>query len=36
MRRLLKQIATGLAIVGDTMPLEDFSILAKLASTLED
>ena len=36
MRRLLKQIATGQAIVGDTTTLEDFSILAKLASTPED
>ncbi len=36
MRRLLKQIAAGQAIVGDTTTLEDFSILAKLASTPED
>ena len=36
MRRLLKQIAAGEAIVGDTTTLEDFSILAKLASTSED
>ena len=36
MRRLLKQIAAGQAIVGDTTTLEDFSILAKLAATPED
>ena len=32
MRRLLKQIAAGQAIVGDTTTLEDFSILAKLSA----
>jgi acetyl-CoA synthetase len=32
MRRLLKQIATGAEIKGDTTTLEDFSVLAKLAS----
>jgi acetyl-CoA synthetase len=36
MRRLLKQIAQGQAIVGDTTTLEDFSILAKLATAPED
>jgi acetyl-CoA synthetase len=35
MRRLLKQIAAGQAIVGDTTTMEDFSILAQLASTTE-
>jgi len=32
MRRLLKQIASGAEIKGDTTTLEDFSVLAKLAS----
>ena len=32
MRRLLKQIAAGNAVTGDTTTLEDFSILAKLGS----
>jgi acetyl-CoA synthetase len=36
MRRLLKQVAAGETIVGDTTTLEDFSILAKLASSSED
>jgi len=35
MRRLLKQIATGGDIKGDTTTLEDFSVLAKLASSDE-
>jgi acetyl-CoA synthetase len=35
MRRLLKQIATGGEIKGDTTTLEDFSVLAKLASADE-
>jgi acetyl-CoA synthetase len=35
MRRLLKQIASGGAVTGDTTTLEDLSILAKL-STSED
>ncbi len=35
MRRLLKQIASGQAVTGDTTTLEDFSILAKLQSTEE-
>jgi len=30
MRRLLKQIASGVTITGDTTTLEDFSVLAKL------
>ncbi len=33
MRRLLKQIATGAEIKGDTTTLEDFSVIAKLSST---
>ena len=33
MRRLLKQIASGQTITGDTTTLEDFSIIAKLASS---
>ena len=32
MRRLLKQVASGQAVTGDTTTLEDFSILAKLAA----
>jgi acetyl-CoA synthetase len=32
MRRLLKQIAAGQTVTGDTTTLEDFSILAKLAA----
>jgi acetyl-CoA synthetase len=36
MRRLLKQVAAGQAIVGDTTTLEDFSVLAKLATASED
>jgi acetyl-CoA synthetase len=35
MRRLLKQIAGGQAVTGDTTTLEDFNILAKLAATDE-
>jgi acetyl-CoA synthetase len=35
MRRLLKQIAVGGEIKGDTTTLEDFSVLAKLASSDE-
>jgi acetyl-CoA synthetase len=35
MRRLLKQIASGAEIKGDTTTLEDFSVLAKLASSEE-
>ena len=33
MRRLLKQIASGVEIKGDTTTLEDFSVLAKLSAT---
>ena len=33
MRRLLKEIATGKTVTGDTTTLEDFSVLAKLAET---
>jgi acetyl-CoA synthetase len=32
MRRLLKEIAAGGSINGDTTTLEDFGLLAKLAS----
>ncbi|HJT80549.1 MAG TPA: acetate--CoA ligase [Chthoniobacterales bacterium] len=32
MRRLLKEIATGNKVTGDTTTLEDFSVLAKLSS----
>ncbi len=32
MRRLLKQVAAGIEIKGDTTTLEDFSVLAQLAS----
>ncbi len=35
MRRLLKEIATGGAVKGDTTTLEDFSVLAKLAEKEE-
>jgi acetyl-CoA synthetase len=35
MRRLLKQIASGMEIKGDTTTLEDLNVLAKLASTDE-
>ena len=35
MRRLLKQIASGAAITGDTTTLEDFSVLTKLRSADE-
>lgn len=35
MRRLLKQIAAGSEIKGDTTTLEDFSVLAKLSSSEE-
>jgi acetyl-CoA synthetase len=33
MRRLLKEIASGRSVTGDTTTLEDFSILAKLSSS---
>jgi acetyl-CoA synthetase len=35
MRRLLKQIAAGGEIKGDTTTLEDFNVLAKLSSVEE-
>jgi acetyl-CoA synthetase len=35
MRRLLKQIACGGEVKGDTTTLEDFSVLAKLAAVDE-
>jgi acetyl-CoA synthetase len=35
MRRLLKEIASGKNVTGDTTTLEDFSVLAKLASAEE-
>ena len=35
MRRLLKQIASGIEIKGDTTTLEDLSVLAQLASSDE-
>ncbi|TCO95365.1 acetyl-CoA synthetase [Chthoniobacter flavus] len=35
MRRLLKEIAAGKAVSGDTTTLEDFSILAKLSASQE-
>jgi acetyl-CoA synthetase len=35
MRRLLKQIAAGTEIKGDTTTLEDFAVLAKLSSSEE-
>jgi acetyl-CoA synthetase len=35
MRRLLKQVAAGTEIKGDTTTLEDFGVLARLGSTEE-
>jgi acetyl-CoA synthetase len=35
MRRLLKEIASGAKVTGDTTTLEDFSVLAKLAQSEE-
>ena len=35
MRRLLKQVASGAQINGDTTTLEDFSVLAKIGSSEE-
>ena len=32
MRRLLKQVASGVEIKGDVTTLEDFSVLARLGS----
>ncbi|HWF19486.1 MAG TPA: AMP-dependent synthetase, partial [Verrucomicrobiae bacterium] len=34
-RRLLKQVAAGAEIKGDTTTLEDFGVLAKLSSSEE-
>jgi acetyl-CoA synthetase len=36
MRRLLRDIASGLDVAGDTSTLEDFSVLAKLRESEED
>ena len=36
MRRLLRDIASGRAVVGDTSTLEDFSVLAQLRASDED
>jgi len=35
MRRLLKEIASGARVTGDTTTLEDFTVLAKLAESGE-
>jgi len=35
MRRLLKQIAAGGEVKGDTTTLEDFNVLAKLSAVEE-
>jgi acetyl-CoA synthetase len=35
MRRLLKEVASGKAVTGDTTTLEDFSVLAKLSAAEE-
>jgi acetyl-CoA synthetase len=35
MRRLLKQVASGIEIKGDTTTLEDFSVIARLAQSAE-
>jgi hypothetical protein len=36
MRRLLKQIAAGDKISGDTTTLEDFNVLARLGANAEN
>ncbi len=36
MRRLLKEVASGGTVTGDTTTLEDLSVLAKLSATSED
>ena len=36
MRRLLRDIASGRAVVGDTSTLEDFSVLAQLRQSDDD
>jgi acetyl-CoA synthetase len=35
MRRLLKEVASGKAVTGDTTTLDDLSILAKLSASSE-
>jgi acetyl-CoA synthetase len=35
MRRLLKEVASGKTVTGDTTTLEDFNILAKLGANQE-
>jgi acetyl-CoA synthetase len=35
MRRLLKQVAAGVEVKGDTTTLEDLSVLARLGSSEE-
>jgi len=35
MRRLLKEIASGAKVTGDTTTLEDFSVLARLSESEE-
>ena len=35
MRRLLKEVASGKTVTGDTTTLEDFSVLSKLAGPEE-
>ena len=35
MRRLLKEVASGSIVTGDTTTLEDLSVLAKLSSAAE-
>jgi len=35
MRRLLKEVASGSVVSGDTTTLEDLSVLAKLSSAAE-
>jgi acetyl-CoA synthetase len=35
MRRLLKEIASGSTVTGDTTTLEDFSVLARLRASDE-
>jgi acetyl-CoA synthetase len=35
MRRLLKQVASGVEIKGDTTTLEDFNVIARLTQTEE-
>jgi hypothetical protein len=35
MRRLLKQVASGVEVKGDTTTLEDYNVLAHLAQAAE-